>query len=551
MRASFAIARTETRRSVRVTAGNRTKLLLTLGIVALALGPLLAVGMLLLPTAGELLADGDLGPFDATAVTGFATGGVALAWIFLALLATLRTVTTVADIDRPECLLVSTSLRNVVLGVVGAELLRFGLWLFPLLFVLSAAFAYGFGSPLPVILVLTVTGVLLLTAIPVGFVVGVWIRHVLVTFEPIARYRSLLFVGVGVAYFAAIATGWFDAIIDWLFHLLADSPLGWPGHILLASVPGASPSTGALVGVGLGAGLLLVTAIKAGTISAGIHWHADPARTETSVVEAKQSTRLSGVLSYGFERQTRAVSLTAIRRTKRAPVRLLYVAYPLLGLIFIVDEIIQAGQIPAYVAVLLCAYVVWGSGALFTLNPLGDAGRALPAVLTSTITGRQMTVGLAGAGALFGVPIAILTLLLVAIASPLSVQAVVLLGVGTVAGAVVTPVLATGIGTLFPRFGSVRVTGKREAVMPSKTAFVVYTLTIGLPLGAAALLYTDSQATLASLLSLLVSLLPAIDATIPTVTITVVAWGILLFGLVAPFVSYRYAVRAFDDCTVT
>lgn len=551
MRASLAIARTETRRTLRVAIGNRTKILLTLGIGVFALGPILFLGVLLLPTAGEAVAAGDLDTIDAVTVTDFATGGAALAWLFLALIATLRTVTTVADIDRPECLLISTPLRNVVFGVVGAELLLFSLWILPLVSILSTAFAYGFGSPVPVVLALLVTGVLLLTAVPVGFVLGVWIRHILVTYEPIARYRSLLFVGVGIVYFAGIVAGWLGILINRLFYLLSDSPLGWPGHLLLGAVPGVSPSAVALVGVVLGTVVLVGAAAKLGTLSAGIHWYSDPARTEETVVESEQTTRLRSVLSYGLARQTQAVSLTAIRRTKRAPIRLVYVAYPLLGLVFVAEEVIQAGQIPSYVAVLLCLYVIWGSGALFTLNPLGDTGRSLPTVLTSTVRGQSLMTGLVAAGALFGIPVALLVGLLLGVGSPLSVEAVVLLCAGTVVGSVAAPALATGIGTLAPRFGSVRVTGKREAVMPSKTAFLIYTFAIVLPVGATALLYTDSQATLASVLSLLISLLPVLDLTVSTLAVTVIAWGVLLCGIVAPVLSYRYAVRQFDSYTVT
>ncbi|MHC3436729.1 hypothetical protein ACYJ1Y_01215 [Natrialbaceae archaeon A-gly3] len=547
-RVPLTIARLEFRRTVRVVAGDRTKLLLTLAIAVMALGPITAVGALLLSTAGEAVAAGDLEAVDDAMVVDAATGGFAFVWLLAAIMATIRTVTTVADVDEPACLLVSTSLRNVVVGLIGAELLSFAVWLFPPVVILSSAFAYGAGSAVPVALALGLLAVVLVTALPVGFAVGVGIRHLLTVYEPIARYRTPILVGVGLAYFGAIALNLFGSVFDGLYGPLAASPLGWPGHALLIVVPGLSPPPGALLGAAVGVLLLVPAALTAGIAVARYHWFADPARTDDGgAATVESSSRLASLLTGRVDRPTRTVAVTAIRQARRAPVRLLYVAYPLFGAVFFLEDIVRTGTVPTPVAALLALYVVWGAGALFTLNPLGDLGRALPAVMTASVSGRQVVSGLVLAGALVAVPVALVVVPLVGLVSPLSLEATTTILVGAVVGTVVAPTLATGIGVLFPRFGSVRVTSNREAVMASKTAFAVYTAAIALPAGAAAILYEDGLAdVLAAVTTGVLTLIPQLEATVSPTAVTVAAWIVLPLGVLALILSYRFAVRRFD-----
>lgn len=557
-RVPLAIARTQTRRSARVIAGDRAKIVLNLAILLFGFGPALLVGYLLLPRAGEAVAAGGLGSVDGVAVTDAATGGVALAWLLVVGVATLRTVTNAANLDEPACLLVSTSLRNVVLGVVGAQVLQFGLWMVPGVVVLSGLFASGYGSALPVALAVVVAVLALVSAVPVGFVLGVWIRHVLTTYEPIARYRTPLVVAVAVAYFAAISMGWIDRLVSSTFSVAADSPLGWPGHLLLVAVPGVSPSTAALAGAALGTILVPLVAVAVATRSVAVHWYSDPVQTDDGAAGPASPGRLDdalgrafgGLPGLGVDRPVRAIAVTSIRRSTRAPVRLLYAAYPLFGAVVFVEEIVQSGTLPSTAAVLLAGYVVWGSGVLFTLNPLGDPGRALPAILSAPVSGRAVVTGLVLAGALVGVPLALVVAPIAGFASPLSLEATAILVLGTVAGAVVAPALATGVGAAFPRFGSVRVTSNHEAVMPSKTAFMAYTLAIALPAGAAALLYADAASTVASTVTFVLSALPVADVTIPATAVTAAAVVVLVLGLVGPVASVRYAIRRFDGFTV-
>lgn len=552
-RVSLLVARTEFRRTVRAVSAERTKLLMMALLALFMFGSITVAGGYLLPTLGEHFAGG-VSADDAALATGLVTGGVAVGWLFLVFMAGIRTFTAAAAVDKPAFLLTSTSLRNTVVGVIVAEILLFSVWLVLPSILLAAAFAYGAGTVLPVVLAPLVAGLVLVTAVPVGFVIGVWVRHLVTVYEPIARYRMILFVAFWVLYFGAIMTGRFNLVMGRLFTALQGSPLGWPGHILLYGVPNVAASSGPALGAILGAAIVSTVAFAIGIASARVHWFADPARfeddEEPAPAQPDSSNRLAALLSRGLSRPTRTVTITAIRRTRRAPIRLAYVAYPLFGAIGFVQQIVQTGTVPSYAAVILCLYVVWAAGALFTLNLLGDLGRTLPAVVSSTLTGRQAVTGLVVAGALVTVPVALVVSVVVGLVSPLSLERTAALVVGTVVGAVVTPALATGIGSVFPRFGSVKVTNNREAVMPSKTAFIVYTLAIMLPAVAAVVLYTDSPALIADLLAMVSAWAPGPEVSVSAGGITIAAWTVLVAGLLAPPVSSRYAAERFDWYTL-
>ncbi|NGM67437.1 hypothetical protein G6M89_00185 [Natronolimnobius sp. AArcel1] len=545
--AALSIAGMECRRTIRAVTGDRTKILVMAAIGVFAFGPLTVVALLLLPELGEEVAAGAVDSEMASMILEIVPGVVAVVWLFAVLMAAIRTVTTAAKIDKPACLLISTRLRNVVVGVVGAEIVLFSLWVVPPAVVLSSAFASGTGTILPVVIAPLVVVLLLVTAVPVGFVIGVCFRHLITVYEPIARYRTPLLALLALAYFGSIATGWFNEITAVLFDLLGDGPLGWPGHLLLVAIPGISPSSTAAIGALVATAVVAPLAIFAGEAVARVHWYADPARTgDETVSDADSSNRLAELLSYGLAQPTRTVAVTAIRRTKRAPIRLAYVAYPLFGTLFFAQEIIQTGTVPTYLAVLLCLYVVWGAGVLFTLNPLGDLGQALSAVLTSTLSGTDAIRGRMIAGSLVGVPVAIIVAIAMGLVSPLSLEATGALVVGSAVGALVTPGLAAGIGSVFPRFGTVKVTNNSEAVMPSKMAFLVYTVAIMLPAGAATVLYTDSAALIAEIATMTATIIPQVEATFEASTVTTLSWTILVIGLIAPPVAYRYAVERFD-----
>lgn len=543
-----AVARTELRRVLRTVTESRTKILLY-GILGLfAFVPVLVIGSFLLSAAGEELATGGFESGDLDPVPGIVTGASALGLIFLVLMSTIRSFTTVADVDEPACLLVSTSVSNAVFGLLVAESVLVCLWLGPPTVVLAGAFAYGAGTPLPLLVAPAALAVLVAIAVPIGFVIGVCVRHLLTVYEPIARYRTPLLVALGFSYFGAIAFGWVDRIAGLLFDALGGSPLGWPGHLLLAGVIEVpfSPrlALGALGGVAVAVPVTTALGIRAATM----HWFADPADTTDEGSTADDSTdRLGAALSVVVAGPVRTVTATTIRRTVRAPVQVLYIAYPLFGAVPLVQQSVETGTLPGYGAVLFSLYVAWGTGALFTLNLLGDHGPVMESVLISTVPGPAVVAGRVLAGVLIGVPVGLVVSSAAGVISPLSIEQTALLVAGTVVGTVASAAIATGVGSLFPRFGSVRVTNNREAVMPSKTAFILYTIALAVPTAGAGVLSVDGLADLVStVLTGLFSVLPIVDLTVTTAAVTGAAWVALVVGVAAPFLSLRYAVRRFD-----
>jgi len=209
--------------------------------------------------------------------------------------------------------------------------------------------------------------------------VGIWVRHLITVYEPVARYRTLLFAAFWVVYFGAIATGGLNTVMWSLFTTLQTSPLGWPGHLLLVRVPGIDPSTVGIVGAVAGSALLVGVAFVAGVPSAQRHWFADPARTDDEEIDEETSSdRLAGLLPGTVSRPVRTVAVTAIRRTKRAPIRLAYAGYPLLGALGFIQQIIESGTVPSFMAVMFCLYVVWAAGVLFTLTRSATSDRPCP-----------------------------------------------------------------------------------------------------------------------------------------------------------------------------
>lgn len=256
---------------------------------------------------------------------------------------------------------------------------------------------------------------------------------------------------------------------------------------------------------------------------------------------------LAGVAS----RPVRGVCLTVIRRTKRAPVRTLYVAYPLVGALFFLAEVVRTGEVPIAFTVGLCAYVAWGAGALFTLNPLGDLGAVAAGVLSAPISGRDVMAGYTLAAMVVGIPVAVLVALVTGSLSSLGGLHIGLLALGTVGGTILAPVLAIGVGAMFPRFASVRVTDKRRAVMPSKLSFLVYSSLFGIPATAAIVIAVPAVAAgvIATFSALIGVPVPAsLAVTSPVVRLAMVAQ--LLVGVAVAPLSYRHAARRFDRFTL-
>ena len=226
--------------------------------------------------------------------------------------------------------------------------------------------------------------------------------------------------------------------------------------------------------------------------------------------------------------------------------KLLYAAYPLLFTIGVFADIVQTGAVPAYLPFGTLAFVTWAAGVIFTLNPLGDQGAALPTTLLSRVDGSRFVRAHLLASLLVAVPAGLAVTAVVAALSPVETPTAIGLVAAVVPLMILSSALSVGIGMAFPRFRAVNVTRSLKTVVPSKLAFLLFSLHLVLTVTAGAVVAEEGARTVLAALVSLVPLVPDVDPG----TLYAVAAVALAPLVVAPFASYRYAVRRFDGYTL-
>lgn len=478
--------------------------------------------------AGRAVADG---PGDVADLVSLVPAGVGAFTLFMT---AYLTALQLGDIDARDGYLTTVPARDVVGGLLVAGYLRVaGLFSVPLV-VASAGFAAGAGSPLA--FPLTAVGVLALTATAflVGFPLGAGAAYLLGQSAFVARYKAALGVLAFVAYFGLILTNTLGEVFEPVVAAFQASPVAWYSDLaLLVVTDAASPlQAGAVLA---GSVAVSVAAVAASVRVSERRWYDDGVHAGVSESDSATSGRLDAVLG----RRTAWVARKSWLRARRAPVKLVYVSYPVFVLFQPIQASVEAGRVTALLPTTVALYGAWMTGALFTLNPLGDEGAVLPISVTSGVSGRQFVGGLVAASALLGTPVSVAVAGVLAVFSPLPVLAVVC----TVTAAAVLPPLAAavaaGVGTSFPKFDATSITRSREAVVPSMWAFGVYTLVFLLTAGVA----TGFQAP-----AVADPVADALGASAAAVRVASLAVGVLLAG-VAAVLAWRNAVTRFDEYT--
>ncbi|WP_267642180.1 hypothetical protein [Haloarchaeobius amylolyticus] len=557
------IARTEVRRTVRGVGDNRTQLVAVAFTVAM-FTVIAGIAGYALVQVGEAFRAGDVPDIPvADGVVGLVRGAVGLAFLGLVLMSAIRTVGKRATVDEPAGLLLASRVRDVVPAVVCSEFVLYLSWLLAPVLVVVVGFSYGAGAPGVVLALPAVVVGVGLPGIWLGYLVGLVAHHLVTRYPPLARNRGVLVAVAFVAYFGLIFTGTFGEAVSLLFDPVQASPLSWYGDLLLLGAPAVSPSL-LRAGAAVTATLALLPVLQVATVRvASYHWFSDPAHdAETDEAESAAVgpdaltgdsvlSRVTDPLLRPLARPTRQVVRVAWLRTRRAPIKLLYLGYPLFAFLQQFATIVETGEVPAHMPFLLALYVAWGAAMAFTLNPLGDDGPVLPATLSSPLTGRQFVTGHVLAGVLPGLPVALVVVGASAAASPLSPDlAAAAVGTGLL-GVVLAPVLAAGIGVSFPRFGSVKVAGNRKAVVPSKTAMLVFSLALGAVAYGAALAFVPvAREATVGILGLVVAVATPWELSLAAGTAQPVGYALVLAGAVAPLASFQYAVGQYDAYTV-
>ncbi len=521
------IVRTELRRRIRALGGVQLAATAVAGLFLLVpAGGSIAVAFF----AGREVAAGSL---DPTATARLIAG---LVPVGAAAFTAVRAVQTTGVPAHGDGLLLAASHREVVLGLLGAELaLVLGATGLPALGI-GVAFGIGTGSPASAALVAGALLALLTGGIVAGYALGLAARIAIARSALLARYKTVIGVGLFALYFLVVARGEESAAaFGGIAGAAGGTPLGWFADLGLVAVAGSADP-----GQAAGAALLAVVGIPVGAAAcvrlADALWYREPVEPAG---DATSDSRMTGGL-LGLPRPVVRVARKSWLRAWRSPLRLIYVLYPLFAFVTPLVEVVETGTVPGSLPILVALYGAWAVGAAFTLNPLGDEGPVLPVTATSPIGGWSFVGGLCLAGVAVGTPVVV----------PLAVVTGLLAGAGpaTLAGLVALSALlpaiaagvATGAGMVFPRREPVQVFRGRQAVVPSVYAFIVYSL---------ALLALALPGLVAGVPPARVALIGATGLE-PAIVVASGTGATLLFGGLTAAVSLRYAAGRFDGYTM-
>jgi hypothetical protein len=472
LRRSGRIARLELRRTWRaVTDSTRGLLVLAGGLCLLALYSL-AIGTGAVVGGSELAG---ASPGAVRFVTTMVLGGLGGT---IAFVVGQRTVKTNGEPDAADGLLTTAPYEDVLVGLVGAELGRVVALLTLPLSALVVGVTIGSGRPLLGVAV-AVTALVVATLSTVGsYAAGLAVKLLVARSAFVARHRTALGVVASLLFIAVwiVATESNRARLA-LLREAAGSPLAWTGDILLLTVPGVGADP---VAAGVAAAALLGTLAFGGVACGWLAervWYGDPVQPDHDFDPARR-TLSDRLLAARVSTATRVVAQKSWLRAKRAPFTVQFAFAPLFLIAFRVGNAVLDGSAPPRLALLVGLAGAAGTGAAFTLNPLGGEERVLPLTLTAALSGRAFVSGLVLAGALPGVAATALLVVGTALAggtAPVTLAAIL---VTTLSATVAAPAIAAAAGVVFPKFGRTTV-GDRAVVIPSTLAFGSYLAVLG------------------------------------------------------------------------
>jgi ABC-2 type transport system permease protein len=473
--------------------------------------------------------DGGGGPTSLQIASGATAAIFGFAMFFTAI----RMVQKVPLPTNTDGLLTTVPHRDAVAGLILAEMAKIiGI---PSVFALAAAVVFGVGAGSATSIVLFAFSVFSLALLGVlfGFIVGFIVLNLLARSPILARYRMVIGAVLFLIYMSIFIVGEWASVIGPLFQVVSASPLGWYGDLaLLAVVSDANPV------LAVAASLVTVLGIPAAIAGcnwlAAQFWYTQPVEP---AAEEEEPSRMGGI-SLGSVGSVPRPMTRVIRKTwlraRRSPIRLMYVLYPLIGLIDFI--VIESGTVSSTLPMLIALYGAWATGAAFTLNPIGDEGPVLPITLTSSINGRTFISALCLAGLTIGLPVTVVAVVVTGVLSSLSIVNLVSVVVVSVVLCICATAIATGAGVAFPRLEPARITRGRKAIVPSLFAFALFSL----------VLIVVSVPAMVGLIPAARHLLTDL-AGIGTQMLTIGGLGLtILLGGVAGTISYYSAVGSFD-----
>lgn len=462
------VAQTELRVALRSwRQKGRLQQLVLVGAGILILG-LTAFAGLAGSNIGEGIADGE---FETPVIAA----RIFPAGLFVGVLAfsAYMTIFQYATSDTLDGLLTTVPHREVTGGLLFATFLRVWAFLMAPLVVAAIGLGVGAGSPLTVGTALVALAAVVVPGYILGFTVGVWAKHLFGQSAIVVRYRAVLGILALVAYIGILTTDSLDAIAGPVIDAARKTPIAWSADLaLIALVDAASLLRASMAGIASVA--LICLGVWACNRVTAAFWYADPVTTTgrtKSVRTRRWLRRLVG-------RPAAWVATKSWLRARRAPLKLIYVIYPVFLGIQPIESSLSSGSISVALPAFVAVYGAWTTGAAFGLNPLGDEGAVLPITAISGISGQTVVRGLLTAGLVPGLPLTVGLTGALAIASPLPGGPALAMTVGAGLLCVAAAGLAVGIGAAFPRYDAASLTQSREAVVPSTWAFVLYSIAV-------------------------------------------------------------------------
>ena len=469
------VARVELRRTWRNLTDTVRGLLVLVG------------GGLLLPLYGVGLGAGAYFLGGALTTGSFSLGrpvvGAALAGVTGLVFAVVlqRTVKRTGEPDAADGLLTTAPYQDVLAGLLLAECGRVAATFALPIAGIVVGFALGTGSVLAGVILLVLIMALVILGLAAGYLLGLVAKYVAGRSALVARHRAAIGVAVSILiplFYVTLNAA--PAVQRSAFRFAAATPFAWYADVVFLAVPGVTPRP--LSAVAAVASLLVgfpAVAVAIGVLAERV-WYMD--RVEPDHKFDPGATTLSDRLLAGrVPRQTTVVAQKSWRRARRAPFTVQFAIFPFFLLIFQLQVALIERTIPPSLPVLVALASAMAGGAAFSLNPLGGEGEVLPMTLTATVSGRQFVAGLALAGALPGVALVVALSVPLGIAAglrPTAIAAAAASGVLVAAGA---PLVASGVGVVFPKFETTAVRS-HEVVVPSTWAFAGYVLLLGIAL---------------------------------------------------------------------
>lgn len=392
--------------------------------------------------------------------------------------------------ERIEGLLLATTPRTVALAGTLTHFLFAGRILGVLGVVAVSAFTAGAAVP-----ALAVSGVAALT---LAVATGVAVAYPFVLAMKLAFLRMELFhrnralIGGPAVLTMFVLFLWFREALS----TLANTPLGW--YADLALLPGAATvSAGRAASVVLIAPPLVALSVVITERIGNAVWRGDlPPTPERS---ASRGGPVTAGLRAVFSRPTAAVAHVIWKRTRRNPGVLIFSG--LLAIVTVTSVIGIATTEPDALPTIVAVYTAATLGVGVTLNPLGNEGRALTALMTTPRGPRTLVDGYVLSGSLPGLLLGgTATAAAAAWIGHSSVAVVALGGVGAIIGGS-APATAVGLGVAFPKVEGATLT-RAAGTYPPRLAVVLPFVATVVTLGVPALVAATATETVATTVSL-------------------------------------------------